>query len=161
MSRTVDAKGAISRTGFPALSFQRKRPISTLLILVREGRQAMEITDILARSQILVKELAEGLNLGNCTFEQVEERILKFLYELGQGLEQEIVQGLQEPTVENSLRVGERTAVYSGKRNLRFLNRFGGEVILPRRCYKFVMMGVGGHPWMKSWDLIDVWAIPR
>jgi len=104
----------------------------------------MEITDILARSQILVKELAEGLNLGKCTFEQVEDQILKFLYDLGQGLEQEIVQGLQEPTIENSLRVGERTAVYAGKRHLRFLNRFGGEVILPRRYYKF---REGGGRW--------------
>ena len=56
------------------------------------------------------------------------------------------MQGLQEPTVENSLRVGERTAVYSGKRNLRFLNRFGGEVILPRRCYKFRDDGGGWTP---------------
>ncbi len=97
----------------------------------------MEIIDILPRSQVLVKELAEGLNLGRCTFEQVEERILQFLYELGQALEKEIVQGVQEPTMENSVRVGERTAVYSGMRNLRFRNRFGGKVVLPRRCYKF------------------------
>jgi hypothetical protein len=97
----------------------------------------MEVTDVLPRSQMLVKELAEGLNLGKCTFEQVEERILQFIYELGRALEEEVLQGLREPTIENSLRVGERTAVYSGKRNLRFLNRFGGEVVLPRRCYKF------------------------
>ena len=97
----------------------------------------MEITDILLRSQVLVKELAEGLNVGRCTFEKVEEQILRFIYELGQALEKEVLAGLQEPTVENSLRVGERTAVYSGMRNLRFRNRFGGTVVLPRRCYKF------------------------
>ena len=51
----------------------------------------MELADILQRSQIIVKELTESLNVGRCTFEQVEQRILKFLYELGQGLEQEIV----------------------------------------------------------------------
>jgi hypothetical protein len=45
--------------------------------------------------------------------------------------------GVQEPTVENSLRVGERTTVYSGRRNRRFRNRFGGDVVLPRRCYKY------------------------
>ncbi len=106
----------------------------------------MEITDVLPRSQILVKELAEGLNLGKCTFEQVEERILQFIYELGRALEEEILQGVQEPTIENSLRVGERRAVYSGKRNLRFLNRFGGEVVLPRRCYKFVTEAGGWIP---------------
>ena len=59
----------------------------------------MEITDVLPRSQILVKELAEGLNLGKCTFEQVEERILQFIYELGRALEEEILHGVQEPTI--------------------------------------------------------------
>jgi len=96
----------------------------------------MEITEILPRSQTLVKELCEGLNADGCTFEQVEERILKFINEIGQTLEREVLQGVQEPTVENCLRVGERTVVYSGKRNRRFRNRFGGEVVLPRRCYK-------------------------
>ena len=46
----------------------------------------MEITDILPRSQILVKELAEGLNLGTCTFEQVEERILQLYLRTGASL---------------------------------------------------------------------------
>jgi hypothetical protein len=60
--------GAISRTGFLSLSFMRKWPISTLVILIREGRQAMEITDVLPRSQLLVKELAEGLSAGDLTW---------------------------------------------------------------------------------------------
>ncbi len=108
----------------------------------------MQITDILSRTQILVKELAEGLNVGKCTLEQVEGRILRFLYGLGQALEQEVLSGVQEPTVENSLRVGERTAVYSGMRNRRFRNRFGGEVVLPRRCYKF-------HDTEGGWSPLD------
>ena len=103
----------------------------------------MEITDILAHSHILVKELAEGLNLGGCTLEQVEQRIVEYLNQLGHALEHEVLAGVQEPTVENSVRVGERTAVYSGIRNLRFRNRFGGTVVLPRRCYKF-RDGAGG-----------------
>lgn len=97
----------------------------------------MEINEVLPRSQILVKELSEGLNANNCTFEQVEEQILKFISEFGHALEQEVLQGVQEPTTENSLRVGERTVLYSGRRNRRFRNRFGGEVVLSRRCYKF------------------------
>jgi hypothetical protein len=97
----------------------------------------MEIIDILARSQTLVKELAEGLNLGSCTFEQIEQRILQYLYQLGHAVEQEVLAGVREPTEENSLRVGERTALYSGRRNRRFRNRFGGVVVLPRRCYKY------------------------
>ena len=103
----------------------------------------MEITQILPRSQLLVKELGEGLNASKCTFEQVEERILKFINEIGRTLEREILRGVEEPTVENSLHVGERTAAYSGKRNRRFLNRFGGEVVMPRRCYKW-REGEGG-----------------
>jgi len=103
----------------------------------------MEITEILRQTQILVKELGEGLNADSYTFEQVEARILKFINEFGQALEREVLQGVEEPTVENSLRVGERAAVYAGKRNRRFLNRFGGEVVLPRRCYKF-RDGAGG-----------------
>ncbi len=97
----------------------------------------MKITDVLPLSQILVKELSEGLNVGSCTFEQTEERILQFINELGDVLEQEVLAGVQEPTVENSLRVGERTAVYSGRRNRRFRTRFGGMVVLQRRCYKY------------------------
>ena len=104
----------------------------------------MEITTVLSRSQALVKELAEGLNMGACTFEQAEQRILRFVHELGQALEQEVLGGVREPTVENSLRVGERTAVYSGMRNLRFRNRFGAIVVLRRRCYKY-RDGQGGY----------------
>jgi hypothetical protein len=97
----------------------------------------MEITDVVPRSDLLIKELAEGLNHDRSSLEQVEQRILSFLYELGQRLESEVLSRLEEPTQENSVRVGERTAVYSGKRNLRFRNRFGGTVVLPRRCYKY------------------------
>jgi len=57
----------------------------------------MEIIDVLPRSQVLVKELAEGLNLGSCTFERVEQRILQFLYELGQAMEAEVLAGVELP----------------------------------------------------------------
>jgi hypothetical protein len=46
-----------------------------LLILIKEGRQAMEINDVLPRSQILVKDLTEGLNAGNSDLQGVEKRI--------------------------------------------------------------------------------------
>ena len=73
----------------------------------------------------------------NAPLSRSKQRILQYLYQLGHALEQEVLQGVREPTVENSLRVGERTALYSGKRNRRFRNRFGGVVVLPRRCYKY------------------------
>jgi hypothetical protein len=106
----------------------------------------MEITDVLPRSQTLIKELSEGLNGGLSSLQQTEERILSFVYELAHTLEREVLAGLREPTQENSLRVGERTAVYAGKRNVRFLNRFGGTVVLPRRCYKYRAGGGGWNP---------------
>jgi hypothetical protein len=47
----------------------------------------MEIIDVLQRSQLLVKELTEGLAVGSCSFEQVEKEILHFVYQLGHLLE--------------------------------------------------------------------------
>ena len=35
----------------------------------------MEITDVLPRSQALIKELSEGLNGGLCSLQQIEQRI--------------------------------------------------------------------------------------
>ena len=106
----------------------------------------MEITDVLPRSRVLVKELSEGFNGGLCSLEQIESRILSFVYELANTMEREVLAGLREPTQENSLRVGERTAVYAGMRNARFRNRFGGTVVLPRRCYKYREGGGGWSP---------------
>ena len=97
----------------------------------------MEIADILQRSQILVKELAEGMNLTGLNLQQVEEKILQFVYGLAGEMEQEVLGGLEEPTQENSVVVGDRVAVYAGKRNLRYRNRFGSTTVIPRRCYKY------------------------
>ena len=97
----------------------------------------MRSNEVLARCPSVVKELSEGLNGGQYSLEEVERRIQTFLNELGQAMEREAVAGLREPTQENSLKVGERIAVYAGKRNLRFRDRFGGKVVLARRCYKF------------------------
>lgn len=106
----------------------------------------MEITDVLPRSQLLVKELAEGLNSGDCDLEGMEKRILSFVHELAYALERQVLQGIEEPTAENSLRVGERTAVYAGKRNRRFRTRFGGTLTIARRCYKYREGGGGCSP---------------
>jgi hypothetical protein len=128
------------------LSFFKKRPISTLLILIREGGQAMEINDVLPRSQLLVKELAEGLNAGNCDLEGIEKRILSFVHELALTLERQVLQEIKEPTQDNSLVVGGRTALFAGKRNRRFRTRFGGTLVLARRCYKYREGGGGYSP---------------
>ena len=42
----------------------------------------MKLSDILQRSQQLVKQLSEGMNLGEMNLEQTEAKILEFVYEL-------------------------------------------------------------------------------
>jgi hypothetical protein len=86
----------------------------------------MEITEVATRSQVLIKESSEGLNTGLRSLQQTEERILNFVFKLAHTPEGEVLACLQEPTQENSLRVGERTTMHAGKRNVPFRNRFGG-----------------------------------
>ena len=50
---------------------------------------------------------------------------------------QEVVAGLDEPTYANQITVGGEVAVFERVRNLRFINRFGEEVVRPRRCYRY------------------------
>ena len=109
----------------------------------------MRFSEVLARCPELVKELSEGLSSGACSLEEVERRVLSLLNELGQAMEEAVVSAVREPTQENSVIVGKRLAVYSGRRNLRFRNRFGGEVVVARRCYKFLDAEGGG------WNPVD------
>ncbi len=48
----------------------------------------------------------------------------------------------------NGVVVDGEVAVFSGVRNLRFINRFGGETVKARRCYKYVNKGAAilGEP---------------
>ena len=50
---------------------------------------------------------------------------------------QEVVAGLDEPTCANQISVGGVVAVFERVRNLRFINRFGEEMVRPRRCYRY------------------------
>jgi hypothetical protein len=106
----------------------------------------MELSDILMHSTVLVKELTEGMNVAKVSLEEAEKRILDYLNELGRAMEGEVVKGLQEPTLENSVVVEGRVAVYSGERRVSFRNRFGGRTQLSRRCYKYRGGGGGWVP---------------
>jgi|SRR5208283_1469371 len=106
----------------------------------------MKIEEFLSRSDILVKELSEGLDTGRLDLGQVEQGILKFINLIGQTLEERVVQRIQEPTQENRLRVNGKVAAYDGRRAARFLNRFGGQTSIPRRCYKYVDQPGGWYP---------------
>jgi hypothetical protein len=106
----------------------------------------MKIEELLHRSDILVKELSEGLNAGQLDLGKVEQGILEFINLIGQTLEEKVLQGLHEPTQENRLRVAGKVAVYDGRRKVRFRNRFGGETAITRRCYKDVEQPGGWYP---------------
>lgn len=86
----------------------------------------------------LVKQLAEGLNYRGLSFTEAEQRILEHINRIGQVLVDELAERLEEPVRENRVVVGGELAVFDGVRNLRFINRFGGQTVKPRRCYKYV-----------------------
>jgi hypothetical protein len=48
--------------------------------------------------------------------------------------------------LENRVEVNGEVAVFSGVRNLRFRNRFGGQTVRARRCYKYLKKGGGYYP---------------
>ncbi len=58
----------------------------------------------------------------------------------------EVVEELRDPVFENRVVVDGEVAVFSGVRNLRFINRFGGQTVKSRRCYKYLNKGGGYYP---------------
>ena len=67
----------------------------------------------------------------------IEQRILRFIKEIEQTLEQKVLQEVQESTVENCVREVSARWRLSSRRNRRFRDRIGAEVVLLRRFYKF------------------------
>ena len=93
-----------------------------------------------------LKHLGEGINHGEISLKQAEERILEHTNRIGQIMVDEVVEGLKEPVSENRVVVGEKVAVFDGVRSLRFINRFGGVTVKPRRCYKYLKHKGGYYP---------------
>jgi hypothetical protein len=108
----------------------------------------MNLNELLMQSEILVRELAEGLNYEGLTLTDVETRILQFIHRIGQALEEKVCGAIGEPTNENRLRVNGKVAVYDGNRLLSFRTRFGGLTKIHRRCYKYLNEPGG-------WYLVD------
>jgi hypothetical protein len=106
----------------------------------------MNLEGLLHHGNILVKELADGINCRGLSFEESERQILQFLYQIGQALEEQVVAGLKEPTTENRTRVNGKIAVFDGRRPLRFRSRFGGQTVILRRCYKYSDEPGGWYP---------------
>lgn len=106
----------------------------------------MKIRELLLSSEDLVNKLAEGMNLSNISLKEAEERILRFVNRIGQVMTDEVVEKVKEPTVENTLVVGGKVVSYHEMRGLRFINRFGGQTVRLRRCYRYKEGGGGYYP---------------
>jgi hypothetical protein len=106
----------------------------------------MELREFILQSEEIIKQLGEGINHGEISLKQAEETILEHVKRIGQIMVDEVVEGLNEPVGENRVVVGEKVAVFDGVRNLRFINRFGGVTVKPRRCYKYLNHKGGYYP---------------
>jgi len=104
------------------------------------------IRQLIARGLATVNRVQEAVEDGQMSFAEAEEEILRYTNEVGALMVQEVVDGLSEPVVENRIVAGGKEAVYDGKRNLRFINRFGKVTVRQRRCYKYVDDEGGYYP---------------
>ena len=96
----------------------------------------MDTQELIAVAEGLVKELQGRINGGGMGLQDAEAKILEMVNWIGDAMMQEVVAGLDEPTYANQITVGGEVAVFERVRNLRFINRFGEEVVRPRRCYR-------------------------
>jgi hypothetical protein len=101
----------------------------------------IELAQQLQQAGHTVNRIKEAVNEGRMSFAEAERRILEYTNGLGSLMTQEILEGVREPTAENRLEVRGRVAVYAGMRNLRFINRFGGQTVRARRAYKYLEGG--------------------
>ncbi len=106
----------------------------------------MDTREWLLRSEEIVKQLGEGINGCEISLKEAEEKILEHINRLGQIMVDEVVGELRDPVFENRVVVDGEVAVFSGVRNLRFINRFGGQTVKARRCYKYLKKGGGYYP---------------
>lgn len=104
----------------------------------------MRVKELILQSEEIIKCLVEGVNRGEIEFKRAEEKILEHVNRVGQIMVDEVPEGVSEPVYENRVVVGGK--VYDGKRNMRFINRFGGITERPRRCYKYLEHKGGYYP---------------
>ena len=97
----------------------------------------MNTEELIAVAEGLVKELQGRMNSGRMGLQDAEAKILEMVNWIGDAMVQEVVAGLEEPTCANQITVGGEVAVFERVRNLRFINRFGEEVVHARRCYRY------------------------
>ena len=115
----------------------------------------MKTEELIADAQRMVKELRGRINGGGMGLDEAEGQILEMVNWIGDTMVQEVVAGLAEPTSANQITIGGEVAVFERVRNLRFINRFGEEVVRPRRCYRYRDRAGGVRHWMQSWGSMD------
>ena len=106
----------------------------------------MNLQELVMQGSKLVNELTEAIERQGVGLEEVEERILSFVNQLGDLLVQEVVERVAEPFTENRVWVQGQEAVFDQNRPLRFRNRFGGQTVRNRRCYKYRGVRGGYYP---------------
>ncbi len=106
----------------------------------------MDTKEVIGLAGQLVNELTQGINAGQMGLKDAEQKLVEFTNWVGDLMTGEVVEGVEEPTEANRIAVDGEVAVFEQVRNLRFINRFGEEVVRPRRCYKFVAKCGGVAP---------------
>ena len=104
------------------------------------------ITDVVPLATNLVKELSTQINTGQTSLIKVEDILVDFINQFGHLLFSDIMHNVDEPVFENTLIVNDKKAYYQGQTNLHFIDRFGYEIIKPRRGYNFGEGGGGYYP---------------
>jgi hypothetical protein len=106
----------------------------------------LRMKQLVVQGQRTVNRVREAVERGKISFAEAEQEILRYTNEVGALMVQEVLDGVSDPVMENRIVVEGRVAVYDGKRNLRFINRFGKETVRARRCYKYVDDPGGYYP---------------
>lgn len=96
----------------------------------------MEIIKVINQTLNLVELLSTKVNKSEIDWLTVEEEILRFINMIGSLIEQEILEKVVEPTLDNKLKIDGSEYYFSEMRNLTFINRFGKKISKVRRCYK-------------------------
>lgn len=98
----------------------------------------MNLKELLHITENVVNDLTIKIDNQEIDHKTLEEEILKHINKIGNLMEQEILEKVKEPTIENKITINDKQAVFSQKRNLRFINRFGYTTVISRRCYNYV-----------------------
>lgn len=106
----------------------------------------MKAEDLVQRCPEIVNELTEAIEYEGLGLKEAEERIVEFMNRIGDLMIRAVAERVKEPTVENRLFLDGQEARYVGMRNMRFRNRFGGETVRSRRCYRWVESKGCIHP---------------